>query len=494
MLTLKPLTLTAVPNPTGMINGANPLTQPAKDAVHFGNQGTKQSMPIELLTNKATPVADIQLKWLDQTKGTFMFVNRHQPDAPLAEGRMTPNSGVALQAFDGKGGFSVIVSTPKAKYVLMPGSHYAEGDNFIQLTGKTPSSQGLPPAPEHTHHKTPPQQHTNVGMILGAGLSSRIEPIPTVTHAAKPAFLISQNASIIGRSAAEMKRHGINTVLVNTFFKPSTTQSALDKAAKDHDFTTHYLDESKLGDAPSGTAGGLLRVLQDPKLRKTLGDKPMLLMAGDSLMNFDLSDLVNRHMANNAGLTLAGYKVDDADLDKFGIITTDTGHSGDITGFVEKPGLQPEGLKKIGSSRLGNTFVHVISPELYPVIEAMAKDPAFIKRQQDPKAINPGLDFAMDIYPKVMELVNKGELTRNGKPLTFRAEEVKGYWSDVGNPAAYFHAVDALHAGHLGDKPVNEHFYKNGIAFWDKDAHDHVMNNKVTVKGNAIVSSHAQDE
>jgi NDP-sugar pyrophosphorylase family protein len=466
---------------------------PSRDTVHF--QGGKKPMPVELLTNKAKSqtAPDVQLVWTDEAKGEFQFVKRGSKAEPLATGKITPGSGTSIQAYDGKGGFSVIINTPKSRYILMPGSEYQEGGNWIKTSGQAPSAQPLPTI-EYEPHNTPKQTHTDVGMILGAGLSSRIEPIPMLTHAAKPAFLLSEDESIIGRSARVMKEHGIKHVLVNTFYKPETTQSALDKASKDNGFQTHYLNESKLGDSPSGTAGGLLRILQDPNMRKQVEGKHLLLMAGDSLMDFDFSDLVNKHVANDAALTLAGYKIDDVDLDKMGIITTENGHSGKITGFVEKPALQPGGLEKIGKSRMGNTFVHVISPELYPVIEAMANDPAFIERQKDPKAINPGLDFSMDIYPKVMELAKAGKLTRNGKPLSFRAEEVKGYWSDVGNPPAYFHALDAIHNGLLGKAPKNDTFYKNGIAFWDKQAYQEVKEGHVKLKGNAVAISQALDE
>jgi NDP-sugar pyrophosphorylase family protein len=479
------------------------LSYAERDVYGFGQQPHKSCyspsrslnpMPVELLTNKAkTPAeTDIQLLWTNQSLGEFQFT-RQGDDTPLATGCIKPDSGITVQAYDGKGGFSVIINTPQNRYILMPGSEYREGDNVIATSGQAPSTHPLPTSLGQTVPKTSRQTHTDMGMILGAGLSSRIEPIPTLTQAAKPAFKIAENETLIGRSARMLKEHGIKHVFVNTFYKPETTEAALKQSSLANGFEAHCLDERQLGDQPSGTAGGLLRVLQDPTMRQQLNGKHLVLMAGDSLMDFDFSDLVNRHVANHAALTLAGYKIADEDLDKFGIITTDTGHSGDITGFVEKPGLQKDGLAKIGDSRLGNTFVHVIAPELYPIIEAMANDPAFIERQKDPKAINPGLDFAMDIYPRVMTLIKQGKLTRQGKPLSFRAEEVTGYWSDVGNPAAYFHALDALHGGLVGTPPKNDTFYKNGVVYWDKAAYDNVKQAAVSLTGNAIVMANTTD-
>jgi NDP-sugar pyrophosphorylase family protein len=469
---------------------------PATDQVVFGKRNDKaaKNMSIQLLTNRHASItaSDVQLLWTDEEKGEFQFVKRGKPGDVLAEGRVKPQSGVTVQAYDGKGGFSIIINTPHNKYILMPGSTYAEGDNYIKTSGKPPSAAPLPAL--NIPDKTGVQAHTNVGMILGAGLSSRIEPIPAVSHAAKPAFPITQDESIIGRSARLLKEHGMDNIIVNAFYKPETTEKALKQSSQNNQFHVHILDESKLGNEPSGTAGGLVRVLQDPKLRKLVEGKHMVLMAGDSVMNFDFSDLVNRHVKNNAAMTLAGYKVADADLDKFGIIVTDTGHSGEIKGFVEKPALHKDGLAKIGDSRLGNTFVHVIAPELYPLLESMINDPAYIERQKDPKTINPGLDFAMDIYPRIMEMVKNKSLKRNDQPLSFRAEEVKGYWNDVGNTAAYFHTLEAIYGGLLGEAPKNDHFYKEGIAYWDKTAYDNARKNGVSLKGNAIAVSHALDE
>jgi NDP-sugar pyrophosphorylase family protein len=503
-------TISGLPRPALVLGNAvastgstgNQVLAASKDSIHFGNAKTEKpghimDNHIAVKTNlNSVTAADVAVRWVDKDAGQFEFVSRKDPKNILAEGRIDPKSGIKVEAFVGKGGNVVRIITPDNRYVLMPGSTYAEGNNYVKTMGEAPSASPLPPL--ELPEKSEKQTHTDVGMILGAGLSSRIEPLPKESHLSKPAFPIAEDETVIGNSAKLLKEHGIKNLLVNTFYKPHTTQAALERTAKRDGVHTHYLDESKLGDGPSGTAGGLLRVLQDPKLRAIIKDKHLVLMAGDSLINVDVSKLIRAHVDNNAAVTLAGYFVDDKDLDKFGIITTDTGKSGNITGFVEKPGLQEGGLEKIGKSRMANVFMHVFSPEVHEVIEKLANEPAVVARQNDPKAINPGFDFAMDVYPRILEMVNKGEIKRggkaDGKPMGFRAEQVKGFWSDIGNIKAYFQGLDALHAGLLGKAPDNTYFYKDGIAYWDKQAHEQVKANNVTLRGNAVVLSRTADE
>ncbi len=433
--------------------------------------------PLPVLSNKngAAPSQDLVFQWKDN--GHFE-VKDLKAGKPVAHGVHPGNNGVEIKFFDGKGGFNAIVSTEKARYLLMPGARFQKNGTDLQL-----ASSGHQPAAiseVRLPNPTAPQNLTTVGMILGAGLSSRIEPAPMEGLRSKPDFEIGRNNhTIIARLANHLKQHGLQNVMVNTYFHPESVEKGLNQTVEPGKFNMHFIREEK----PSGSAGGLLKAWLDPKLRPMLQGQHVVVVQGDSVTNLDISEAIRTHAAKNAAVTIGGYPVPDSDLDKFGIMVTDheDGQSGNITKFVEKPALRPGGVEEVGKSRLANTGVYVFAPEVLPLLEE-----AKAASEKRDASMNAGLDYALDVFPTVQKALTEGRLQKDGKPMAFYAKELKGYWNDVGNLGHYFQVLEDLSQGKDGQQHDMKDFYENGKVYWN-NSFEQAQQDKAQIEGNAII-------
>ena len=128
-------------------------------------------------------------------------------------------------------------------------------------------------------------------MVLAAGLGLRMRPLTLLR--AKPALPVL-NRPLIHWTLELLRRHGVTDVVVNLHHLPGTVRRAVGDGST-LGLRVSYSYERRI----LGTAGG------PRKVRRFFGDEPFLLVNGDVLFDFDLSDLVRRHAASGARATLA---------------------------------------------------------------------------------------------------------------------------------------------------------------------------------------------
>ncbi len=406
----------------------------------------------------------------DTRTGTVLGRIQHASDSPAQ-----------VEIFYGKGGYTAIVSGEDGlKYFGLPGSRIAVGGTTVQLNGEpvTGNPDRLPCA-----SRGPVQQHSRQAMILGAGLATRFEPISGQnTGYSKPAVPLAGNRSVIECIANGLTRDGFTHLRVNTYFMPASLKAGL---ARSQAAEVRYIDEAE----PSGTAGGLRKMLLDPQYAGLLDEgRPILVVQGDAVTDACYSDLMEAHVGNNALVTLGCQLVAEKDVSKFGIILTDRsgddGQSGRITGFQEKP-PQAEAL-----SRMANTGFYIFSPKAYPIIREIYQN---LLKQAQSKAASEGMpapgevlfDFAMDIFPEILRRVEEDPSLG-----IFWAQVVPGYWSDIGNPQQYLESVHDLYAGRLSglDLPDAARYYRNGILYWE-GAQEAADRQGAVLEGNVIVAT-----
>jgi mannose-1-phosphate guanylyltransferase/phosphomannomutase len=153
-------------------------------------------------------------------------------------------------------------------------------------------------------------------------------------------------------------------------------------------------------DVPLGTAGCVRQAAYGAK-------EPFLVISGDALCNFDLTQSFIFHRNMNAAATIITKRVDDPR--EYGLVISETGKPAEgspgakVLGFSEKPSY-------LGClSDVANTGVYILSPE---VLELIPKGQP--------------CDFARDVFP---------EMLKRGMPL-FSYEE-SGYWCDIGDFSTY---------------------------------------------------------
>lgn len=458
----------------GYSNGSEPV---------FGRQDHGSAHSVRLTDQKGAK-RQIELK-----PTQFAILETQKDGTKKTVGSITYplESAYRIDIFNGKGGLAGTVHSPSGlRYLALPGSCVKIQGVELQMLGDPIISD--PRRPRFTPGFIRPQTATTQATILGAGLGTRIEPLAGDSGlCSKPALPLPGRQSVIQAIANLLAKHNFTDLIVNTYFRPAALKESL---AHSDARSVKYFDEPE----PSGTAGPLAAMLTNPKHMHLLDQtKPLLVMQGDAVTDSDLSTLMRAHMNNRALITIGCQEVDDKDVEKFGIVVTDKsggdGHSGQITGFQEKPKLAQ------AKSRLGNTGFYILSPAVYPMIREIHRE--YVEKVQNPilragKKLSSDdvFDFAKHIFPAVLK-----RLEQNPSLGRFHAQKVGGYWSDIGNPTQYLETMHDIHDGKVNislPEDVSKH-RRDGAMFWEgphkwSDAQKLADREGAKVSGNVIVA------
>ncbi len=217
-------------------------------------------------------------------------------------------------------------------------------------------------------------------VIMAGGQGSRLRPL--TEGMPKPMI------PILGRPIMEyileaVRGAGITDILVTLHYRPNLIQDYFGDG-KDWGLNLEYIVEDK----PLGTAGSV-------KNGERFLDEPFLILSGDALMDYDLTDLMAYHQASQALVTFCLARVPDPS--EFGIVVIDD--KGRVQRFQEKPGPSEVFTDTV------NTGIYVMDPR---VLADIPPDTEF--------------DFSHDLFPVLLE---RGEV--------LQGYVGKGYWSDIGN-------------------------------------------------------------
>jgi mannose-1-phosphate guanylyltransferase len=226
-------------------------------------------------------------------------------------------------------------------------------------------------------------------IILAGGFGTRLRPLtfdipkPLLPVGGRP-FLETQ--------FIRLKRAGIKQVILSIFHQAPAMKKALPKL-RHFGLKIRLLKEAR----PLGTGGAIAFAWPDHS-------KPCLVLNGDVLSDFDIGSLAHFHSAQNAEASLWAIEV--ADTSAFGVM--ETGPSGEVARFVEKPRPGESESKKI------NAGLYALSPKVLGLVPAG-------------KAVS----VEREVFPSLLQ--------RGMRVLAFKAKKAP-YWNDIGTPAAYLRA------------------------------------------------------
>ena len=230
-------------------------------------------------------------------------------------------------------------------------------------------------------------------IIMAGGEGTRLRPISS----GRPKPM----TPLLGKPLLEhiitlLKEHGIVDICTTLRFLPEAV-------------TEYFKDGTNLGvnlhhrveTTPLGTAGGV-RACMD-----FIGDEDFLVISGDAACDFDLGELIDYHKKTSPAVTMALYS--HPEPLPYGTVLTEP--DGLVRRFIEKPSWDRVLTDYV------NTGIYIISPEAMKLVPEGKM-----------------FDFAKDLFPLLMS-----------RGMDIRALSLKGYWCDIGNPAAYLQcSMDAL--------------------------------------------------
>jgi mannose-1-phosphate guanylyltransferase/phosphomannomutase len=157
-------------------------------------------------------------------------------------------------------------------------------------------------------------------------------------------------------------------------------------------------------DEPLGTAGAV-------KMVEEYFDDTFIIISGDSLTDFNLSEIIKFHKEKKSIATLTLTRVDNPL--EYGVVITE--EDGTVRRFMEKPSWG-----EVFSDTV-NTGIYILEPEVFKM---MAKGKNY--------------DWSKDIFPKLLE---------EEKPLY--GYIANGYWCDIGNIQSYRQANIDMMSGRV---------------------------------------------
>ncbi len=217
-------------------------------------------------------------------------------------------------------------------------------------------------------------------VVMAGGKGTRLRPItysipkPLVPIAGKPCIDYTINSYY---------KAGVNNVIITTGYKfESLIMGVLEFKNRDQNVLFSVEKEA------AGTAGSV-------KLVREFIDDTVIVGSGDTLIDFDISDMLRFHRKNKAKLTIGLTNVDDPS--QFGIVELKDDL---VVRFLEKPS------KDEAFSNLINAGVYIMEPE---IIDSIPTGEPY--------------DFAKQLFPKLLKenqsiygYVGKGTWLDTGRP------------------------------------------------------------------------------
>lgn len=241
-------------------------------------------------------------------------------------------------------------------------------------------------------------------IIMAGGEGSRLRPL--TCDCPKP-MLPLMGRPLMEYAIGLLKRHGVVEIGVTLGYLPDAIMDYFGDG-EDLGVHLHYFIEK----TPLGTAGSV-------KQAQDFLSERFIVLSGDGIADFDLSDALDFHQQNHALATLILQQC--SNPQEYGMVVCD--EAGRIRSFHEKPGSHD-----VFSDRI-NTGIYILEPELLAHIP-------------DGTAV----DFGHDLFPALL-----------AENAALFAHTAQGYWCDVGDAPAFLQVhMDAMdgkiHLDGLWDK------------------------------------------
>lgn len=231
-------------------------------------------------------------------------------------------------------------------------------------------------------------------ILMAGGFGTRIQPL---TYQVPKPMVPLINRPMMEHIINNIKSAGITEIIVLLYHMPDVIRKYFGSGSR-HGIKITYV----LPDDDYGTAGAV-------KKAEEYIDGTFLIMSGDLVCDFNLSEVIQFHHEKKTPVTITLTSVPNPL--EFGVVITDG--DGRILRFLEKPGWG-----EVFSDTV-NTGIYVLEPEIFNLIPA-----------------GRNFDFSKDLFPVYMR-----------ESIPIYGFNAKGYWRDVGNPDSYREAVKDIMRG-----------------------------------------------
>lgn len=268
---------------------------------------------------------------------------------------------------------------------------------------------------------------------MAGGFGTRLRPI--TCNIPKPMVPLA-NVPMMEHIINLLKQYGFNRICSILYFQPEVITKYFGEGA-DFDIEMEY----QMATADFGTAGSVKNT------EEKLKDEPFIIISGDVLTDFDLSEAIKYHKEKKAMATMVLTRVTNP-LEYGVVITADDGK---IIRFLEKPSWG-----EVFSDTI-NTGIYILEPEIFKYIPAKTE-----------------FDFSKNLFPLMLK-----------ENLPLYGYIAEGYWKDIGNLEEYVLAHKNVLNGEVKLKIPGDRLNIIGRDVWvGKNSN---ISAKVKFKGGVIV-------
>jgi glucose-1-phosphate adenylyltransferase len=275
-----------------------------------------------------------------------------------------------------------------------------------------------------------------LAIILGGGQGSRLYPL--TENRAKPAVPIAGKYRLVDIPISNCINSEVKRMYVLTQFNSASLNRHIKNTYHFSFFSSAFVDvlaaEQTMESANwfQGTADAVRQSMHHFIQHDF---DYALILSGDQLYQMDFNDMIQKHIANHAEISIGTIPVHANDATAFGILKTD--NEDRITAFIEKPPAEllpdwdsevSEEMKREGRVYLASMGIYIFNREV------------LINLMKNPDT----MDFGKEIIPQSIG---------SHKTISFPFE---GYWTDIGNIDSFFEAnlglTDSIPKFNLYDK------------------------------------------
>jgi mannose-1-phosphate guanylyltransferase/phosphomannomutase len=282
-------------------------------------------------------------------------------------------------------------------------------------------------------------------VVMAGGEGTRLRPL-TINRPKPMVSLVDR--PVIQHIIEHLKAHGITEIIITVQYLASAIQDYYGDGSLHGVNITYSLEE-----VPLGTAGSV-------KNAEHLLDEPFLVISGDALTDFNLSQIIEQHFNARAMATITLTRVQNP-LD-YGVVITD--EDGQVRQFLEKPSWG-----EVFSDTV-NTGIYVLNPEVL----------AYVERGKL-------TDWSKDVFPRMLHRGDK-----------IQGYIASGYWTDVGTIEEYMRACGDYLAGRVNlprlGSNIGGEVWVDGDAEIAPDARLHgpiYLGHGAKIKGGVIINGPA---
>lgn len=263
-----------------------------------------------------------------------------------------------------------------------------------------------------------------LSVILGGGAGTRLQPL--TTSRSKPAVPIAGKYRLVDIPISNCLNSGITRMFVLTMYNSASLNRHIKNTYHFSAFSSAFVDilaAEQTPDNPAWFQGTADAVRQGLRHIGPFDSEYVLILSGDQLYQIDFQEMLNNHKETNADITIATIPVTAKEASEFGILKTSEGL---ITSFTEKPksGLEDwvsdtgDEMRSKGKDYLASMGIYIFNRQL--LFDILLDEFAH------------ATDFGKEIIPQSISKYKVGSY------------QYEGYWEDIGNIPAFFHANLAL--------------------------------------------------